>query len=162
MVANRAIKARAKATPDRIQENIANAKVIKGGAVHDNQMIHIAEAETLSVADLPQGSMSVPLSLWLASKLELQQRPEPVAVQIAVDEFPEQLADDLSEIDCVVLPTVNFVDGRAYSHAYKLRTQFNFKGEIRAVGDVHFDHLNFLARCGCDAFELPDGDDHQA
>ncbi|MBT8114465.1 MAG: DUF934 domain-containing protein, partial [Arenicella sp.] len=34
--------------------------------------------------------------------------------------------------------------------------------EIRAVGDVHLDQLGFLSRCGCDAFELPHGDDLRA
>jgi len=53
---------------------------------------------------------------------------------------------------------VTHVDGRSYSHAYKLRKRFNFTGEIRAIGDVKFDQLAFLTRTGCTAFELPEGE----
>jgi len=161
-IANRAIKARPKATPDRIQENINNSKLIKAGTIHDNDFVHIAETEELTVAALPAGNISVPLNLWLEYKTELQSRPDQIAVQIAADEMPQDLADDLDDIDIIVLPFVNYTDGRSYSHAHKLRLRFNFGGEIRAVGDVHFDQLDFLARCGCDAFEIPDDEDHQA
>jgi uncharacterized protein (DUF934 family) len=62
----------------------------------------------------------------------------------------------------VVLPFVSHADGRPYTHAYKLRSRFNFTGQIRAIGDVKFDQLDFLSRVGCNAFELPDGEDLQA
>lgn len=160
--ANREIKARQKANPDRIQADIRNARVIRAGEVLDNDMLHVAETETLTPAELPDGNISVPLSLWLEYKASLQTRGGIVAVQIASDEVPADLLDDLETITMIVLPFVNFVDGRGYSHAHRLRTQYGFSGEIRAVGDVHFDQLDFLARCGVDSFELPNEDDHQA
>lgn len=162
MVANRAIKARAKASPDRIQQDISNSKLIKNGEILDNDFVHMAEHESLDANQLPSGNISVPQSMWLADKPIIKARGGLVAVQIAADEFADDIATDLADIDMIVLPLVNFVDGRSYSHAYTLRQRHNFNGEIRAVGDVHFDQLHFLARCGCDAFELPDGDDHQA
>jgi len=152
------LKARPKATPSRIQENIQSAKAIVSQTIVDNDFLHIAETEELTVADLPQGNISVPLNLWLENKDIIKSRDGLTAVQIAADETSEELADDLSDIDIVVLPFVSYVDGRSYSHAYKLRTRFGFKGQIRAVGDVHFDQLDFLTRSGCDAFELPEGD----
>ena len=160
--ANRAIKARQKASLDRIKQNIHSNKFIKAREILDNDFIHIAETEDLAVADLPAGNISVPLNFWMGNKQGIRERAGIIAVQIASDEAVEELADDLVEIDMVVLPLVNFVDGRSYSHAYKLRLRHHFKGEIRAVGDVHFDQLSFLARVGCDAFELPDGEDQQA
>jgi len=81
-----------------------------------------------------------------------------VAVQIAADEFPEDFVEQYAEISHIVLPMVAHIDGRSYSHAYKLRTRFNFKGEIRAIGDVKYDQLSFLSRSGCNAFELPEGE----
>lgn len=161
-VANRAIKARPKATPDRIQENIRNSKVVVAEAIEDNDLLHIAETEELTVNDLPAGNISVPLNLWLESKSALQAREGITAVQVAADESPEEITEDLNDIDIIVLPFVAYIDGRSYSHAHKLRLRYGFKGQIRAVGDVHYDQLDFLTRCGCDAFELPDGDDHQA
>ena len=162
MAGNKNLKKRPKAGPSRIQENIQNANVIRNKQVLSSDLLHIAETEKLSLADLPSSNISVPLSIWLEYKDELLARDSQVAVQVAADEDPTDLAEDIDLIAVIVLPFVTYVDGRSYSHAYKLRTQLNFKGEIRAVGDVHFDQLDFLARVGCDAFELPDGDNQQA
>lgn len=162
MAGNKNLKKRPKAGPSRIQEDIRNANVIRDMQVLRNEMVHIAESEELSLADLPTTNISVPLNIWLQHKDQLLVRDSQVAVQVAADEDPTDLSEDLNDIDTIVLPFVTYVDGRSYSHAHKLRTQLNFKGEIRAVGDVHFDQLDFLKRVGCNAFELPDADDHQA
>jgi uncharacterized protein (DUF934 family) len=157
-VANRSIKARPKATPDRIQSDIVSAKAIIDQAVVDNSVHHVAETQELSIADLPQGDISVPMNLWLDHKAELQARDTKVAVQIAADEFPEDFVSEYADIDMLVLPMVSHVDGRSYSHAYKLRTRLGFTGEIRAIGDVKYDQLDFLTRSGCNAFELPESE----
>lgn len=157
-VANRAIKARAKATPDRIQNDILSTKAIVNQQIVDNSIHHVAETEELTSRDLPKGDISVPMNLWLDHKTELQARTGLVAVQIAADEFPEDFADEYADIAMIVLPMVAHIDGRSYSHAYKLRTRFNYKGEIRAIGDVKYDQLSFLTRSGCNAFELPAGE----
>jgi len=157
-VANRAIKARAKATPDRIQNDIVSANAIIDQQIVDNSLHHVAETEELTVADLPKGDISVPMNLWLDHKSELMARDGFVAVQIAADEFPEDFVEEYADIPVIVLPMVSHVDGRSYSHAYKLRTRFGYDGEIRAIGDVKYDQLGFLARSGCNAFELPEGE----
>ncbi len=157
-VANRSKKARPKATPSRIQTNMQSAKAIVDQAIVDNNIVHIAETEELTASDLPNGLVSVPLNLWLEDKDAIKARDGITAVQIAVDEEPEDLIDDLADIDMIVLPFVNHVDGQAYSHAYKLRTRYGFKGQIRVIGDVKFDQLGFLTRVGCNAFELPESE----
>lgn len=157
-VANRSIKARPKATPDRIQSDIVSAKAIVDQAIVENSIHHVAETQELSIADLPQGDISVPMNLWLDHKAELQARDTKVAVQIAADEFPEDFISEYADIDMLVLPMVSHVDGRSYSHAYKLRTRLGFTGEIRAIGDVKYDQLDFLTRSGCNAFELPESE----
>lgn len=158
-VANRSKKARPKATPSRIQESIASEQAIVDQAIVENSIVHIAETEELKAADLPTTQVSIPLNLWLEETQAIMARTGLVAVQIGVDEHPEDLADSLQDIDMIVLPFVNHVDGQAYSHAYKLRTRLGFKGEIRAIGDVKFDQLGFLTRVGCNAFELPKTED---
>ena len=51
-----------------------------------------------------------------------------------------------------------FVDGRGYSIAL-LRERYGYSGELRAIGDVLPDQLQFMKRCGFDAFALrPDKD----
>jgi len=162
MAGDKNLKRRSKAGPSRIQKNIQNANVITKAQVINNDLLHIAETEELCLADLPNGKISVPLNIWLDHKSELIERDIKVAVQIAADEDPSDLSNDLDDIDIIVLPFVTYVDGRSYSHAHKLRTQLKFSGQIRAVGDVHYDQLDFLNRVGCDAFELPDNEDSQA
>jgi len=160
--ANRSIKARAKATPSRIQENINNPQAIVKREIVANNLLHIAETEGLSLSDLPSGQVSVPLNLWLEHKSQISERDGLTAVQIGSDEDPADIADDLHKIDIIVLTFVSHVDGRGYSHAQALRERYNYIGQIRAIGDVKFDQLGFLARVGCDAFELPESENYDA
>jgi uncharacterized protein (DUF934 family) len=120
------------------------------------------QAEELNLSDLPNQKVSVPLSFWNEHKAELLALEHEVAVQLGAADFAEDIKNDLIDVKTIVLPFENFVDGRSYSHAYLLRTRYKFEGEIRAVGDVHYDLVNFLARCGVDAFELPEGEDLEA
>ncbi len=47
-----------------------------------------------------------------------------------------------------------FTDGRAYSQAFLLRRRREFKGEIRATGDVLVDQLAQMERSGFDVAVL--------
>lgn len=159
MTAKRNLKARPKATPSRIQHNIQSDKAIVDQLIVDNALLHIAETEDLAITDLPSGEISVPLNTWLDDKAAILARDGLVAVQVAADENPEDLIDDLGGIDVIVLPFVTHTDGRSYSIAHKLRERLKYTGQIRAIGDVKFDQLDFLTRVGCNAFELPAGED---
>lgn len=56
-----------------------------------------------------------------------------------------------------------FPDGRAYSQARLLRDRYRFQGEVRAYGDaVVRDQLEFMARCGINAFVLRGDQDAEA
>ena len=63
------------------------------------------------------------------------------------------IADDLAFFDLVALEFPIFKDGRAYSTARLLRERYHYKGELRAIGEVLRDQLQFMLRCGFDAFE---------
>lgn len=156
---------------------LANEKVItrvlgqgNPAKVVNNDFVHCLiatpakgeQAQILNLSDLPNQKVSVPLSFWNEHRVKLLARGYEVAVQLGAADFAEDIKDDLIDVKTIVLPFENFVDGRSYSHAYLLRTRYQFEGEIRAVGDVHFDLVNFLARCGVDAFELPEGEDLEA
>ena len=43
-----------------------------------------------------------------------------------------------------------------------LRERYGYKGELRAVGVVARDHLQIMAQCGFDSFELREGEDAQS
>ncbi len=68
----------------------------------------------------------------------------------------EALAEDLGRFALITLAFPKFTDGRAYSMAWILRSRLGYKGELRAVGDVLFDEMQLMLRCGFDAFEIVD------
>lgn len=155
------LKARTKPNPSRIQSNLSSSQAIVEQQVINNNLLHLAESEALSIDKLPNGDISVPLTFWLEHKTALIARSDLVAVQVGSDQDPAELVDDLDRIDVIVLPFVAHVDGRGYSHAQKLRLRYHYKGQIRAIGDVKFDQLGFLTRVGVNAFELPETENYQ-
>ena len=71
------------------------------------------------------------------------------------DDDLNQLIDESSNMAMIAIEFDTFADGRGYSMARMLR-RAGFEGEIRAVGDVAMDRLEFMQRVGFDAFELRD------
>ena len=67
---------------------------------------------------------------------------------------PTVFADDLAYFSMIAIPFPLFTDGRGYSLARILREQYDFKGELRAVGDVLQDQLFYMKRCGFNAFVI--------
>jgi uncharacterized protein (DUF934 family) len=71
---------------------------------------------------------------------------------LANDSDPFEVSlDDIARID---LHFPKFTDGRAYSQAFLLRRRREFKGEIRATGDVLVDQLAQMERSGFDTAVL--------
>jgi len=60
-----------------------------------------------------------------------------------------------------VLDFPQYTDGRAYSQARLLRSQFGFSGELRATGDIRPDQVLFMARAGINAFEFKEQPDQK-
>jgi uncharacterized protein (DUF934 family) len=73
-----------------------------------------------------------------------------------------QVITHLPKVGLVAVNFPKFGDGRGYTKARLLRERFRYTGELRAVGEVLADQLFYLARCGCDAFELAPGKDAAA
>jgi uncharacterized protein (DUF934 family) len=48
----------------------------------------------------------------------------------------------------------SFRDGRGFSIAVMLRTRYGYRGELRAIGDVLRDQLEYMRRCGFSAFSV--------
>ncbi len=68
----------------------------------------------------------------------------------------ETLADDVGRFALITVGFPKFTDGRGYSMAWILRSRLGYRGELRAIGDVLFDEMQFMVRCGFDAFEVED------
>ncbi len=114
---------------------------------------HMASADS-DVAELPDGDIIVPVTLWQKYAEVLRQRPGKVGVRLASDEEPAILASDFNALALIAIEFPNFADGRGYSAARELRTHYNYQGEIRAIGDVLRDQLFLMERCGFDSFAV--------
>lgn len=74
------------------------------------------------------------------------------ALLVRADDDPLALQPWLASLPLIAIDFPSFRDGRGYSQAYLLRTRLNWRGELRAVGDVLRDQLAHMRQCGFDAF----------
>jgi uncharacterized protein (DUF934 family) len=132
-------------------------------ATDDWKVLQLAENETPNSVRLPIGPLLVPLAVWRARKDELIHRNwehhEPLGVWLAPNEGPEAIADDLADLSLLAVHFPKFADGRGYSTARLLRERYNYRGELRAFGDVGQDQIFFLSRVGFDSFALKETED---
>jgi len=108
---------------------------------------------------LPSGDIYVPLNEWLEKRDDLLKRNNRLGVILENTDDVHLLKDDLERLALVVLQFPKMGDGRAYSQARTLRERLDYKGEIRASGDVLRDQLFYMQRCGFNGFELREDQD---
>jgi len=107
-------------------------------------------------ADVPAAGDVV---VSLARVAALSQRSGQLGVQVEPEDDLNEVAKVLGKVQLVAINFPKFGDGRGYSKARLLRERFAYKGELRAVGEVLADQLQYLLRCGFDAFALAEGKD---
>jgi uncharacterized protein (DUF934 family) len=120
----------------------------------------LAEDPFTNVGDeeaVPPGDVIISLTRFQTEGEALLGEGRAVGVRVESHEEVEALAYDLPQLAVVALAFPKFGDGRAYSSARLLRERFNFKREVRAVGDVLREQAGYMVRCGFDAFEPADG-----
>lgn len=138
------------------------AEVIKKGVPVLDSWRFISRPEEGKTADvkLPAGDLLLPFEVWQSRKWELISRQweqgQSLGVWIETDLEVEKLADDVGDLEAIVILFPFPGDGRGYSQARLLR-RMGFRGELRAMGAIERDYLPFLARVGFDAFQLADG-----
>lgn len=130
--------------------------IINESAVIDDDPWRFVEDGEPMPAD---GSAIVTLDRWKEEADVLRGRNSPLGIKLATDQPPAEIVDDLERFDLIALEFSTVGDGRAFSYARLLRDRYGYAGELRAVGFVLRDHLDFMARCGIDSFELMDGKD---
>lgn len=92
-----------------------------------------------------------PIALWRTQAETLNRLPN-AGLYLEVDDEPEQL--DRKAFAGMALIGINFdifSDGRGLSSAVLLRNQLGYQGELRALGDIAPDMLDYLRRCGFDS-----------
>jgi uncharacterized protein (DUF934 family) len=124
-------------------------------------------ADTLSAPDSPDPAddarssrigLIVPFARWQLEHQRWVTQTRRLGVLLGPAHNAEDLAADLPRLLLIAVQFPAAHEGRGYSQARLLRERWNFAGELRAVGTVRQDQLFFLARCGFNAFELPEGE----
>lgn len=124
--------------------------LIRNGKLVDDIYL---DARTLDPVPVDQ-PVIVSLSQWQAYRDTLLAGKQPLGIRLQSDQPPALLAADLGHFAIIALEFPKFRDGRAYTHARMLRERLGFSGELRAVGDVLQEQLNYMQRCGFDTFEI--------
>ena len=124
-------------------------KIIRNSIIEEDEWVLVKEAD--NVDTLPTSNVIVPLQFWLDNKAALKTRGN-VSVWLDSDQGPDLISADLSDLPLIALNFPAFTDGRGYSYARLLREKFDYKGELRAIGDVLQDQLFFMKRCGIDSY----------
>lgn len=136
------------------------ARLIKDGAIVEDSWMLLRDAVDLdALASFDGMDIILPLSQWQLHHSQLSTRRGQTGVWLMSSEVPEALADSLPNIPLIALDFPLFSDGRAYSTARELRLNLSYAGELRAIGDVLYDQLSYMARCGFNAFAMREDQD---
>lgn len=130
-------------TPVHVDHLIAN-----GELAAENAWCVSYDAEMLP----EQRPAFVPLALWQAN----QDDDELAPLLTSDTELTAELVKQLSSAGAIAIDFPAFTDGRGYSIARLLRERYDYRGEVRAVGDVLVDQLDYMRRCGFSAMALRD------
>ncbi len=124
--------------------------LLKNGEIAADRWQVAADGEPLP----PSVPVLVPFARWQAERDSLVRRNAPIGVRLSNTQDLAQVAPDLPLFELVALEFPKFVDGRAFTQARLLRQRYGYAKELRAVGNVLRDQLQFMHRCGFDAFEI--------
>lgn len=105
-----------------------------------------------ALIELPDHAL-LPVSTWKTLNSEVKDRSNTLGIVIQ-DEDLSEILPDLNRFDVVAFKFSKFADGRAFTYARQLRVASNYQGEIRAMGDFMPDQVNYLTRCGFNAFAM--------
>ena len=119
----------------------------------------IEDAWRYADEDPQAAAVIVPLARWQQEREQWLASGKRLGLRIGPADKLDALAADLPRLALLALEFGGLAEGRGYSQAHLLRRRYGFKGELRAVGKIQRDQLFYMARCGFDAFELPEGAD---
>lgn len=127
--------------------------ITSDGSIREDHWVVVPRPADGESLDVPEQPALIPADLWLAGKEHFEDRDD-IGVWLDSHEEPEILAGVVNEVPVIAVNFPKFSDGRGYSIARLLRERLNYRNELRAVGDVLLDQLQFMKRCGFDAYVL--------
>lgn len=122
--------------------------LLKGGVLHDNDWVKHSEVNCES-----SDKVILPLA-DLQANPDLLKNYNKVAIAVGGGDDIEALRPYLSQIAFIAVDFPAFNDGRGYSLARLARRKLQWRGELRAIGNVLADQYAYLLECGFDAFEI--------
>jgi len=132
--------------------------LVKNGRITTDLFVHIADG-----AELPgDGAILVPAARFLEDPEAMLRRAGKLGVIWPNNRNLDDLVPYLDRLAAVALVFPSFRDGRAYSQARLLRERFQYRGELRATGQVLRDQFVFMLRAGFDTFEVKKQSDAEA
>ena len=134
--------------------------LIKNGRVINDDWRILDKSSGLdALSNSTKKSVIVPLNFWKLYRREAEAYSGNIAIWLDSDELISDIKHQIGEFSVIALNFPVFSDGRSYTNARELRQSLNYKGEIRAIGDVLRDQIFYMSRCGFDSFQLrPDQD----
>ena len=132
--------------------------LVKGGKIVEDSFIKL-DVDTPVPAS---GDILLPGDRFLGDVEALLGRGGKVGVIWPNNRPVDDLVPFLPRLAAVALVFPTFRDGRAYSQARLLRERFNYRGELRATGQVLRDQFVFMLRAGFDSFEVKKQADAEA
>jgi len=132
--------------------------LVKGGKITGDPYLHLADDAELP----PDGAILISAARFLEDPETLSRRGGRTGVIWPNSRDVDDLTPFLDRLAVIALAFPTFRDGRAYSQARLLRERHQFKGELRATGQVLRDQFVFMLRAGFDAFEVKKDSDAEA
>jgi uncharacterized protein (DUF934 family) len=125
-------------------------QIIQDRKIIASNWLYISSDEFDATA-LPSSNLLLNYPLWQEQNTQLTNTCAPVIVgSIELADIASQL---ITQAD-IGLYFANLKDGTGYSYARMLREDYNYKGNLHALGTVEYDHLCFMERCGINVFHL--------
>lgn len=124
-------------------------QIVKDARVVEDSWQHVDDAEALP----PSGDITVSYARWAVDAAALSSRAGRLGVRLSGNDPLEALGPLAQQFPLLVVEFPAVADGRGFSVARLLRDQYGYAGELRARGHVLRDHVFYLQRVGCNAFE---------
>ena len=131
----------------------------------DKQIVNDDWTLVADDAALSAAKEVVNFSRWVAAEgadkdaLVAKRDAGTLGIQLNAGDTADLLAADSQGFALISVEFPKFADGRGYSAARLLRERYGFTGQLRAIGDVLFDQLFFMMRCGFNAMAMREDQD---
>lgn len=146
-----------------LQFEKAEKLIIDGQHQTDSWLLCAADTTVEALSGYETENLILPLNCWLESQDHIRQRQGLTGVWLQSHERAETLLVDtgldINDIPLIAVDFPVFSDGRGYTTARTLREVLQYRGEMRAIGDVLRDQLFYMRRCGFNAYAMRNDQD---